>query len=104
MTRTESIFILISIVIHRDLEIFKIGITAACLNTPMNEDVKHKWLMLDKDVASMLMTVDVDYWKTYLHRDGKILAWTRLCMDLRRRPTGGTRFLRRCSWTTVTAR
>ncbi len=40
----------------------------------MNEDVKHKWLMLDKDVASVLMTMDADYWKTYLRRDGKILV------------------------------
>ena len=55
LTRTESIFILISIAIHRDLEIFKIDITAAYLNAPMNEDVKHKWLMLDKDVASVLL-------------------------------------------------
>ena len=60
VTRTESIFILISIAIHHDLDI-----TAAYLNTPMNEDVKHKWLMLDKDVASVLMTMDADYWKTY---------------------------------------
>ena len=40
----------------------------------MNEVVKHKWLMLDKDVASVLMTVDAEYWKTYLRRDGKILV------------------------------
>ena len=30
--------------------------------------------MLDKDVASVLMTMDADYWKTYLRRDGKILV------------------------------
>ena len=40
----------------------------------MNEDVKHKWLMLDKDVASVLMTMNADYWKNYLLRDGKILV------------------------------
>ena len=49
VTRVESIFILISV------EIFKIDITAAYLNTPMNEDMKHKWLMLGKDVASIFM-------------------------------------------------
>ena len=30
--------------------------------------------MLDKDVSSMLITMDVDYWKTYLRREGKILV------------------------------
>ena len=40
----------------------------------MNDDVKHKWLMLDKDVASVLMSMDPDNWKTYLPRDGKILV------------------------------
>ena len=54
-TRVESIFILISIAVYRGLDIFKIDITAAYLNTPMNDDVKHKWLMLDKYVASMLL-------------------------------------------------
>ena len=51
MTRVESIFILISVAVYHELEIFKIDITAAYLNTPMNEDVKHKWLMLDKNAA-----------------------------------------------------
>ena len=74
VTRTESIFILISIAVYRDLEIFKIDITAAYLNTPMNDDVKHKWLMLDKDVASILMSMDSNYWKSFLRNDGKILV------------------------------
>ena len=51
--RTESIFIVISIAIYQDLEVFEIDITAAYLNTPMNDDVKHKWLTLDKDVAKV---------------------------------------------------
>ena len=41
-------------------------ITAAYLNTPMNEDVKHKWLMLDRDVASVLILMDPNYWKEFL--------------------------------------
>ena len=71
--RVESIFILISIAVFYDLEVFKIDITSAFLNTPMNEDVKHKWLMLDKDVASVLLSMDNDYWRPFLRRDGKIL-------------------------------
>ena len=74
VTRTESIYILISIAIYHALELFKIDITAAYLNTPMNDDVKHKWLMLDKDEASVLNSMDPDYWKTYLRRDGKNLV------------------------------
>ena len=30
--------------------------------------------MLDKDVAAVLMSMDADYWKTFLRRDGKILV------------------------------
>ena len=72
--RIESIFILISIAAYYDLEVFKIDITSAFLNTPMNEDVKHKWLMLDKDVASVLLSMDNEYWRPFLRRDGKILV------------------------------
>ena len=72
--RVESIFILTSIAVFHDLEVFKIDITSAFLNTPMNEDVKHKWLMLDKDVASVLLSMDNEYWRPFLRRDGKILV------------------------------
>ena len=74
VSRTESILILISTAIYHNLEVFKIDITAAYLNTPMNDDVKHKWLMLDRDVAKVLMSMDGDYWRPYLRRDGKILV------------------------------
>ena len=40
--RIESTFILVSIAVYHDLEIYKIDITAAYLNTPMNDDVKQK--------------------------------------------------------------
>jgi hypothetical protein len=52
----------------------KVDITAAYLNTPMNDDIKHKWLMLDKDVASVLVSMDPNYWKEFLRKDGKILV------------------------------
>ena len=74
VTRVESMFILISVTVYHEFKIFKIDITAAYLNTSMYEDVKHKWLMLDKDVASILMSMDADYWQTYLPKDGKILV------------------------------
>ena len=32
----------------------------------MNDNVKHKWLMLDKDVAKVLMSMDSNYRKTYI--------------------------------------
>ena len=31
-------------------------------------------IMLDKDVAKVLMSMDSNYWRTYLRRDGKILV------------------------------
>ena len=42
----------------------------------MNDNVKHKWLMLDKDVASVLLSMDNNYWKEYLRSDGRILVST----------------------------
>ena len=72
--RVESVFIIISIAILHNLEIFKVDVTSAFMNTPMNDNVKHKWLMLDKDVASVLMSMDKEYWKEFLRRDGKILV------------------------------
>ena len=74
VTRVESTFIIISIAILHDLEIFKIEISSAFLNTPVNDDVDHRWLLLDKDVASVLMSMDSEYWKGFLRRDGKILV------------------------------
>ena len=64
VTRTEKFFILILIAIYHDLELFKIDITAAYLNTPMNDDVKHKWLVLYKDSASVHVSIDPDNWKS----------------------------------------
>ena len=40
--RVESIFIMVSVAAYQDLEIYKIDITAAYLNMPMNDNVKHK--------------------------------------------------------------
>ena len=74
VSRVESIFVLISIAVLHNYEIFKIDITSAYLNTPMNDNVKHKWLMLDKDVASVLLSMDANYWNQFLRRDGKILV------------------------------
>ena len=73
MCRVDSVFILISIAIYNDLKIMKVEITSAYLNIPMNDNVKHKWLMLDKDVASVLISMDENYWKQFLRKDGKIL-------------------------------
>ena len=49
----------------------------------MNKDVKHKYLMLDKDVASVLMSTDVDYWllvkldkiRVYKHRSSSFAVY-----------------------------
>ena len=61
VTRSEPIFIVISTVTQKYPEIFKLDITAAYLNTPMNDNVKHKSLMLDEDVAAVLMSMDANH-------------------------------------------
>lgn len=66
--RTEEERQLITMEIFR---VFKIDITAAYLTAPINDDVKHKWVMCDRDVFMMLPTMDENYSKSYLRRDCK---------------------------------
>ena len=49
----------------QDLIMFKVDITAAYMNTPMCNDIKYKWMMLDKDVAAILVAMDKVYWESF---------------------------------------
>jgi hypothetical protein len=68
--RVESVFMLFNIAIHRNYEVWKIDFVAAYLNTPMPEELKHKWVLLDKLVSKRLVERFPDKWKRYLRSDG----------------------------------
>ena len=72
--RVESIFVVISIALLYNLPLVKIDFVAAYLNTPMPDEVKHKWIRLDKWVSKRLVQRDSDKWSKYVDSDGRILV------------------------------
>ncbi len=54
MVHVESLYMPLSIAAYEDYEIFKVDIGSAFMRTPMVEDVKHKWVQLDKHVMEIL--------------------------------------------------
>jgi hypothetical protein len=72
--RIESIYLLFNIAIFSNYLVWKIDFVAAYLNTVMPDELKHKWVMLDKTVSKRLITRNPDKWSKYLRKDGKILA------------------------------
>jgi hypothetical protein len=72
--RIESLKILMSIAAYEDYEIFTIDVTGAYLNTPMPDDVKHKWMKLDKDVVDVLLEIDRERYKKYVRADGTMVV------------------------------
>ena len=74
VARIESLLILICIAVALDLEVFKVDITSAYMNTDMPSDVSHRWVLLDRDVVKLLLKINPSYWRPYLRKDGKILV------------------------------
>jgi len=74
VARIESLFILICIAVHLELEVFKADISSAYMNTIITDDVKHRWVLLDRDVVKLLLEIKPGYWKRYVRKDGKILV------------------------------
>jgi hypothetical protein len=72
--RVETIFLVFCIAAIQQLEIIKIDFVAAYLNANMPDEVKHKWLLLDKHVSEILCNMNPNKWKQYLRPDGKILV------------------------------
>ena len=73
VARTESLMMLLSVAVHQDLVIFKVDIGSALMRTPISDDVKHKWLKLDKKVVELLLELEHDTYKEYVLNDG--LKW-----------------------------
>ena len=72
--RVESIFLIFCIAAIKQLEVIKIDFVAAYLNTEMPDEVKHKWLLLDKHVSEVLCDNHPTKWRQFLRPDGRILV------------------------------
>jgi hypothetical protein len=44
------------------------------MRTPMTDDVKHKWVKLDKRVVQKLMELQPDRYKNYVLPDGSVIV------------------------------
>jgi hypothetical protein len=72
--RIESLKTIMSIAAYENHEVFTVNITGVYLNTPMPDDVKHKWMKLDKDVVDMLVEIDRARFSTYVQADGTMIV------------------------------
>ena len=72
--RVESLKIIMCITAVKDLEIFTIDITAAYMNTVMPEEVKQKWMKLDKDVTEILLEINREYYQPFVQDDGTMIV------------------------------
>jgi hypothetical protein len=59
VTRVESLLMLLSIIVHDNLTIIKIDVGLV-------DDVKHKWVKLDKMVVKVLQEVEPEKYEHYL--------------------------------------
>ncbi len=72
VARIESIKMLLAIAAHEDLAIFKVDIGSAFMRTPMVDDVKHKWVHLDRNVVKVLLELRPEYDK-YIMNEGTMI-------------------------------
>jgi hypothetical protein len=70
----ESLLMLLSFVIHQDLEILKVNVGSAFMGMPITDDVKHKCVKLDKQVAEILCEVEPEKYKPYLLSDAATIV------------------------------
>ncbi len=44
------------------------------MRTPISDDVRHKWLKLDKKVVELLLELEHDKYKDYVLKDGSVIV------------------------------
>jgi hypothetical protein len=44
------------------------------MRTPISQDVKHKWVKLDKRVVKLLLELEYDRYKDYIQNDGSVIV------------------------------
>jgi hypothetical protein len=70
----ESLMMLLAIAIHENLTIFKVDVGSAFMRTPMTDDVKHKWVKLDRRVVQLLMELQPEKYQDYILPDGTVIV------------------------------
>ena len=73
VARIESIKMLLSIAAYENLAIFKVDIGSAFMRTPMVDDVKHKWVRLNKLIVKILQEIRPGEYEQYIMDDGTII-------------------------------
>jgi hypothetical protein len=58
VARIEMILMLLAIAVHEDLAIFKEDVGLTFMRTPISQDLKHKWVKLDKRVVQLLLGLE----------------------------------------------
>jgi len=74
VARIETLLMLLAIAVHEDLAIFKVDVGFAFMRTPISQDVKHKWVKLDKRVVQLLLELEYDPYKDYVQNDGSVIV------------------------------
>jgi hypothetical protein len=74
VARIETLLMLLAIAVHEDLAIFKVDVGFAFMRTPISQDVKHKWVKLDKRVVQLLLELEYDRYKDYVQNDGSVIV------------------------------
>jgi hypothetical protein len=69
VTRVESLLMLLSIAAYENLTVFKVDVGSAFVRTPMVDDVKHKWVKLNKLVVKVLQELEPGKYEPYLLPD-----------------------------------
>jgi hypothetical protein len=74
VTRVESLLMLLSIAAYENLTVFKVDVGSAFMRTPMVDDVKHKWVKLDKLVVKVLQELEPGKYEPYVLPDGSVIV------------------------------
>jgi hypothetical protein len=74
VARIETLLMLLAIAVHEDLAFFKVDVGSAFMRTPISQDVKHKWVKLDKKVVELLLELEYDKYKDYVLSDGSVIV------------------------------
>ncbi len=64
---------LLAIAIYNNFVIFKVDVGSAFMRTPISQDVKHKWVKLDKRVVELLLELENEKYKDYVLPDGSLI-------------------------------
>jgi hypothetical protein len=74
VARVESLLMLLSIAVHENMAAFKVNVGSTFMHTPMVEDVKHKWVKLDKLVVQILSKIEPRRYEPYMQPDGTVIV------------------------------